>query len=53
LLFHFDPGQLPKKNLLILLDAVLVILPKQADQHKQEKKVFDGPTQEVDLAVEA
>ncbi|MDD1627998.1 MAG: cation transporter, partial [Methylococcaceae bacterium] len=50
---HFDPVSLPKKNLLILLDAVLGnIARKQADQHKQEKKVFDGPTQEVDLAVE-
>lgn len=50
---EFDPVTLPKKNLLILLDAVLGnIARKQADQHKQEKKVFDGPGQEVDLAVE-
>ena len=50
---EFDPTHLPKKNLLILLDAVLGnIARKKADQHKQEKKVFDGPVQEVDLAVE-
>jgi P-type Cu+ transporter len=50
---EFDPTHLPKKNLLILLDAVLAnIARKQADQHKQEKKVFDGPVHEVDLAVE-
>jgi Cu+-exporting ATPase len=36
-----------------LLDAVLGnIARKQADQRQQEKKVFDGPVQEVDLAVE-
>ena len=50
---EFDPTHLPKKNLLILLDAVLGnIARKKADQHKQENKVFDGPVQEVDLAVE-
>lgn len=50
---EFDPARLPKKNLLILLDAVLGnIARKKADQHKQQKKVFDGPVQEVDLAVE-
>lgn len=50
---EFDPASLPKKNLLILLDAVLGnIARKKADQHKQEKKVFNGPVQEVDLAVE-
>ncbi|MFZ2311597.1 MAG: heavy metal translocating P-type ATPase [Methylobacter sp.] len=50
---EFDPVKLPKKNLLILLDAVLGnIARKQADQHTQQKKVFDGPIQEVDLAVE-
>ena len=50
---EFDPASLPKKNLLILLDAVLGnIARKKADQHKQQKKVFDGPVQEVDLAVE-
>jgi len=50
---EFDPTSLPTKNLLILLEAVLGnIARKQADQHKQQKKVFDGPVQEVDLAVE-
>ena len=50
---EFDPTRLPKNNLFILLDAVLGnIARKQADQHKQDKKVFDGPVQEVDLAVE-
>jgi Cu+-exporting ATPase len=50
---EFDPISLPKTNLLILLDAVLGnIARKKADQHKQERKVFDGPVQEVDLAVE-
>ncbi|MDD1636868.1 MAG: heavy metal translocating P-type ATPase [Methylococcaceae bacterium] len=50
---EFDPARLPKKNLLILLDAVLGnIARKKADQHKQQKKVFDGPVQEVDLAIE-
>lgn len=49
---EFDPIRLPKKNLLILLDAVLGnIARKQADQHQQQK-VFDGPVQEIDLAVE-
>ncbi|MGZ8943987.1 MAG: cation transporter, partial [Methylococcaceae bacterium] len=50
---EFDSTILPKKNLLILLDAVLGnIARKKADQHKQQKQVFDGPVQEVDLAVE-
>ena len=50
---EFDPASLPKKNLLLLLDAVLGnIARKQADQHNQQKQVFDGPAQEVDLAVE-
>ena len=50
---EFDPINLPKKNLLILLDAVLGnIARKKADQHNQEKKDFDGPVQEVDLAIE-
>ena len=51
---EFDPVNLPKKNLLILLDAVLGnIARKQIEQQNQQrKKVFDGPVQEVDLAVE-
>ncbi len=49
---QFDPKSLPTKNLLILLDAVLGnIARKQAEQHAQQK-IFDGPVQEVDLAVE-
>ena len=50
---EFDPISLPKKNLLVLLDAVLGnIARKQAEKTQQEKKVFDGPVQEVNLAVE-
>ena len=50
---EFDQGSLPKKNLLILLDAVLGnIARKKTEDNKQQKKVFDGPVQEVDLAVE-
>lgn len=50
---QFDPKSLPTKNLLILLDAVLGnIARKQAEQHAQQQKIFDGPVQEVDLAVE-
>jgi Cu+-exporting ATPase len=50
---EFDPAGLPKKNLLILLDAVLGnIARKKTDQGKQQKKIFNGPIQEVDLAVE-
>ena len=50
---EFDPASLPKKNLLLLLDAVLGnIARKQVDQHQQQKPVLAGPIQEVDLAVE-
>ncbi len=50
---QFDPARLPKKNLLILLDAVLAnIARKQAEQQHRQNKVFDGPVQEIDLAVE-
>jgi P-type Cu+ transporter len=50
---EFDPEHLPKKNLLILLDAVLSnIARKKSAQDQQARKVFDGQTQEVDLAVE-
>ncbi|MFI3154889.1 MAG: heavy metal translocating P-type ATPase [Methylococcaceae bacterium] len=50
---QFDPACLPKKNLLILLDAVLGnIARKQADQHARQQKILDGPVQEIDLAVE-
>ncbi|MEY3807718.1 MAG: Copper-exporting P-type ATPase [Pseudomonadota bacterium] len=50
---EFDPDHLPIKNLLILLEAVLGnIAKKQAEQQQQQKKVFEGPLQEIDLAVE-
>lgn len=50
---EFDSGRLPAKNLLIMLDAVLGnIALKQADLKKDRKKTFDGPLQEVDLAVQ-
>jgi Cu+-exporting ATPase len=50
---EFDPAGLPKRNLLILLDAVLGnIAQTQVQQRKQQKKEFDGPIQEIDLAVE-
>lgn len=50
---EFDPASLPKKNLLILIDAVLGnIAHKQSIDHQAGKKDFDGPLQEVDLAVE-
>jgi len=50
---EFDPTRLPKENLLILLNAVLGnIARKKSAQDNQTKKVFDGPVQEVDLAVE-
>ncbi|MGR9115173.1 MAG: heavy metal translocating P-type ATPase [Gammaproteobacteria bacterium] len=50
---EFDPTSLPERNLLILVDAVLGnIAQKQASQLSQQKKVFDGPLQDIDLAVE-
>ena len=50
---EFDSVRLPKNNLLILLDAVLGnIARKKIEDNLQQKKVFDGPVQEVDLAVE-
>lgn len=50
---EFDPVGLPKSNLLILIDAVLGnIAQKQSSRRAQQKKVVDGPLQEVDLAVE-
>ena len=50
---EFDPVGLPKSNLLILIDAVLGnIAQKQSSRRVQQKKVVDGPLQEVDLAVE-
>ncbi|MCK9609176.1 MAG: heavy metal translocating P-type ATPase, partial [Methylomonas sp.] len=50
---EFDSRRLPKKNLLILLDAVLGnIAQKQPTLKKDRKKHFDGPVQDIDLAVE-
>jgi Cu+-exporting ATPase len=50
---EFDPAGLPKKNLFILLDAVLGnIAQRQAGSHIPHKKVFDGKVHEIDLAVE-
>lgn len=50
---EFNPDGLPQKNLLILLDAVLSnIAKKRSERPKRGKKVFDGPVQEVDLAIE-
>ncbi len=51
-IIEFDSARLPKKNLLILLDAVLGnIVQKERAVFKQKKKKFDKGTQEVDLAV--
>lgn len=49
----FDPAHLPKKNLLILLDAVLSnISVKKTQLNKQNKNQFSGKTKEVDLAIQ-
>jgi Cu+-exporting ATPase len=48
----FDSSQLPKKNLLILLDAVLGnIAQKERRVHEKKAKQFDGSIREVDLSV--
>ena len=50
---EFDSSRLPQKNLLILLDAVLGnIAKKQSTSRKDKKKEFNGPLQDIDLAVE-
>jgi len=50
---EFDSSRLPKKNLLILLDAVLGnIAQKQHQVQINRKKEFSGPLQDIDLAVE-
>ncbi|MDD1614955.1 MAG: heavy metal translocating P-type ATPase, partial [Methylococcaceae bacterium] len=52
-IIEFDPAGLPKKNLFILLDAVLGnIAQRQDSSHTPHKKVFDGKVNEIDLAVE-
>jgi len=51
-IIDFDSSRLPKKNLLILLDAVLGnIAQKERAVSEKKKKKFDEGTQEVDLAV--
>jgi len=50
---EFDPGRLPKTNLLIMMDAVLGnIAHKSVSQVRSKKIDLSGPLQEVDLAVE-
>ncbi|MCQ8181861.1 heavy metal translocating P-type ATPase [Methylomonas sp. SURF-1] len=50
---EFDSSRLPKKNLLILLDAVLGnIAHKQADLKQDKRKSLGGPLQDIDLAVQ-
>ncbi len=50
---QFDAGRLPKKNLLIMLDAVLGnIAQKKPTVKSERKKQFEGPVQDIDLAVE-
>ncbi len=50
---EFDSSRLPKKNLLILLDAVLGnIAQKKKTQTANGRKKLDGPLQEIDLAVD-
>ena len=50
---EFDASRFPKKNLLIMLDAVLGnIAQKQPTVKTDKKKQFDGPVQDIDLAVE-
>ncbi len=48
----FDSTHLPKKNLLILLDAILGnIAQKEQRVHEKKERQFDEKIQEVDLAV--
>jgi Cu+-exporting ATPase len=50
---EFDSARFPKKNLLILLDAVLGnIAQKRHELKTSRKKEFNGPLQEIDLAIE-
>lgn len=50
---EFDPEGLPKKNLLVLIDAILGNIARhRSAQPKRQKSMDDGPVQEVDLAVE-
>lgn len=50
---EFNPSGLPKKNLLMMLDAVLGnIANAKTVSDNTQKKTFDGKLQEIDLAVE-
>lgn len=50
---EFDASRFPKKNLLIMLDAVLGnIAQKKPTVKTDKKKQFEGPVQDIDLAVE-
>ena len=50
---EFDSSRLPRRNLLILLDAVLGnIAQKQSKLKREKKKEFNGRLQNIDLAVE-
>ena len=50
---EFDPGRLPKSNLLILIDAVLGnIAGKPGAMIMQKKIEVSGAAQDIDLAVE-
>ncbi|MGY6277067.1 heavy metal translocating P-type ATPase [Methylomonas sp. MgM2] len=50
---EFDSGRFPKKNLLIMLDAVLGnIAQKQPIVRNHKKKAIEGPVQHIDMAVE-
>ncbi|ATG89701.1 heavy metal translocating P-type ATPase [Methylomonas koyamae] len=50
---EFDSARLPKKNLLIMLDAVLGNIAQKRTEIKQDKrKILDGPLHDIDLAVQ-
>lgn len=50
---EFDSARLPKKNLLIMLDAVLGnIAQKRTDIKQDKRKILDGPLHDIDLAVQ-
>ncbi|NOQ36656.1 MAG: heavy metal translocating P-type ATPase, partial [Methylococcaceae bacterium] len=51
-IIEFDPEQLPAKNLLVMLDAILGNIAETAKaQSKPKKKVFNGKVHEVDFAI--
>jgi Cu+-exporting ATPase len=51
---QFDPERLPKKNLLILLDAVLGNIGQKstATFNRQQEQEFSGPERDIHCAVE-